>query len=130
MTLLERVQGEAEGPGTAVGGWVDVCSVHDLLLDVGACALVAGAPVAIFRTWPNGELFAIGNIDPYTSASVISRGIVGSIGDRPVVASPIMKHRFDLHTGESLDDPAVVLPTYAVRVTDDRVLVAASPTTS
>lgn len=128
MTLLDRVQDEAGARrGAAVDGWVDVCGVDDLLLDVGACALVEGAPVAIFRTWPDGELHAVGNIDPYSGASVMSRGIVGSIGDRPVVASPILKQRFDLRTGVSLEDDSVVLPAYAVRIEAGRVLLSAAP---
>lgn len=127
MTLLDQVEAGAEEPGSAVDGWVDVCAVDDLIIDVGACALVAGAPVAVFRTWPDGELFAVGNIDPYTSASVMSRGMVGSIGDRPMVASPIMKQRFDLRTGEALDDRSVRLATYEIEVVDGRVRVSAAP---
>lgn len=128
MTLLDRVQGEVGARrGAAVEGWVDVCGEDDLLLDVGACALVDGAPVAIFRTWPAGDLYAVGNIDPYSGASVMSRGIVGSIGDRPVVASPILKQRFDLRTGAALEDASVALPAYAVRLEAGRVLVSAAP---
>jgi len=111
--------------GSPVDVWVDVCALDDLLADRGVAALVAGAPVAIFRTFPDDELHAVGNIDPYSGASVMSRGLVGSIGDRPMVASPILKQRFDLTTGEALDDPSVCLPTYAVRVIDGRVVVGA-----
>ena len=129
MTLLDRVQDNAGSRrGAAVDGWVDVCDLDDLLADVGACALIDGAPVAIFRTGPDDELFALGNIDPFTSASVMSRGIVGSVGELAVVASPMLKNRFALRTGESLDNPAVALPTYAIQVVDGRVLVSATST--
>jgi nitrite reductase (NADH) small subunit len=106
---------------------VDVCELDDLLLDRGACALVSGIPVAVFRCSPGDELHAVGNIDPYSGASVLSRGIVGSIGDRTVVASPIFKHRFDLRTGESLDDPTVAIPVHRVRVVGGRIRVSVAP---
>lgn len=136
MTLIDdEIDGRqvgAPGPGHAE---IDVCGVDDLPPDRGVCALVAGAPVALFRVsaLPGegrpvaDELLAVGNIDPFSSASVLSRGIVGSIGDRPVVASPLYKNRFDLRTGESLDDPAVRLPVYPVRVVGGRVVVGAAP---
>jgi nitrite reductase (NADH) small subunit len=49
---------------------------------------------------------------------------VGSRGDRLKVASPIYKQNFDLATGECLDDPTVVIPTFDVRVVSGRVQVA------
>ena len=35
--------------------------------------------------------FAIDNVDPKSGASVLSRGLVGNLGDRVVVASPSTK---------------------------------------
>jgi nitrite reductase (NADH) small subunit len=49
------------------------------------------------------------------------------VGDRngiPKVASPIYKQNFNLITGQCLDDETVSLPTYTVRVVEDRVQVA------
>jgi nitrite reductase (NADH) small subunit len=108
---------------------IDICAWADLMPDRGVCALVDGSPVAVFRCEPDDELFAVGNLDPYSGASVLSRGIVGSVGDRPVIASPIFKNRFDLRNGESLDDPSVRIPVHPVRVENGRVLVAARPMT-
>jgi len=103
--------------------WEDVCAVDDLLPDRGECALVAGVQVAIFRVSPNGELFALSNLDPFSRAHVLSRGVVGSKGDVPKVASPMYKQTFDLRTGQCLDDPSVAVPTFPVRVVDGRVKV-------
>ncbi|GAA6749276.1 nitrite reductase small subunit NirD [Thermus tengchongensis] len=103
-------------------GWVRVCRLEDILPGTGVCALVDGKQVAIFRV---GErLFAVSNFDPFTKANVISRGLVGSKGDRLYVASPLLKHRFDLETGECLDDPSVRLPVYAVRLESGEVWVS------
>jgi nitrite reductase (NADH) small subunit len=104
--------------------WVDICDFDDLDVDRGVVALVADEPVAVFRCSPWDELFAIGNVDPYSSASVLSRGIVGSIGHQRVVASPVFKNRFDLQTGRSIDDPAVAVGSYPIRTVRGRVQVA------
>ena len=43
----------------------------------------------------------------------------------PFVASPLLKHPFDLRSGACLDDPSVAVATYAVRVDGAVVLVGA-----
>jgi nitrite reductase (NADH) small subunit len=67
----------------------------------------------------------VGNQDPFTGAYVLSRGIVGSRGDIPTVASPLHKQVFDLRTGSCLDDESVAVPVYAVRIRDGVVEVMA-----
>ncbi|MBI2710982.1 MAG: nitrite reductase small subunit NirD [Actinobacteria bacterium] len=126
---IEPFDGEVfEGEAIVAAEWVDVCAFDDLEPDRGVAALVGDVPVAVFRCWPDDSLHAVANIDPYTGASVIARGVVGSVGDRPVVASPLGKQRFDLRTGEAVDDGAAVrLPVHAVRVEDGRVLISRVP---
>lgn len=101
--------------------WVDVCALDDLRPDRGVCALVGDYQVAIFRLSVDDELYAISNYDPFSKAFVLSRGIVGSKGDAPKVASPVFKQNFDLRTGQCLDDPTVSIKTFAVRVECGRV---------
>jgi nitrite reductase (NADH) small subunit len=100
--------------------WTDVCGYAELTAERGVCALVGGRQVALFRLF-DGSLRAVGNYDPHGRAFVISRGIVGSRGDRPIVVSPLLKHAFDLDTGSALEDASVALPTYPVRLRDGRV---------
>ena len=102
-----------------------VCAVEAVPLEGGVAALVDGAAVAVFRTHA-GEVFALGNVDPFSGASVLSRGIVGTRGDAPVVSSPMYKQAFDLRTGQCVDDPAVSVPSYDVAVVDG-VVVVGSP---
>lgn len=99
-----------------------VCAVHAVPLEGGVAALIDGVAVAVFRTY-SGEVFALDNLDPFSGASVMSRGIVGSRGDAPVVTSPMYKQAFDLRTGRCLDDPSVSVPTYDISVVDGVVLV-------
>ncbi|WP_390348385.1 nitrite reductase small subunit NirD [Variovorax boronicumulans] len=104
--------------------WTAVCAAGDILPDTGVCALVDGVHVAIFRVGQEPSLFAIDNVDPKAGASVLSRGLVGSLGDRIVVASPLYKNHFDLRSGECLEAPEHSVRAHAVRVEDGRVLVA------
>ena len=105
--------------------WEDACALEDIVPWTGVCALIAGRQVAIVRA---GEaVYAIGNLDPFSKAYVLSRGIVGDRGGIPKIASPIFKQSFDLRTGQCLDDPAVRLPSYPVRVEGGRIAVAVPP---
>lgn len=107
-----------------------VCRLDDIDVEGGVAGLVAGEAVAIVRTH-DGNVYAISNYDPFSHASVLARGIVGSRscvldgaeGDVPFVASPMHKQAFDLRTGQCLDDADVRIPTYDVRVLDGDVLV-------
>ncbi|MGQ0464219.1 MAG: nitrite reductase small subunit NirD [Sporichthyaceae bacterium] len=103
-------------------GWVTVVAEADMPVDMGIPALVGDCAVAVFRLGC-GATYAVSNIDPRTGSSVIARGIVGSRGDVPTVASPIYKEVFDLRTGVCLDDPTKILTPYQVRVVDGMVQV-------
>ena len=94
---------------------IPICLLDDIEVEGGVAALVAGAAVAIFRTH-DGNVYAMSNHDPYSQASVLARGIIGTRGGTPFVASPMHKQAFDLRTGQCLDDAEVRVPTYDVRV--------------
>ncbi len=100
--------------------WTAVCRYDDLQPECGVAALIDDEQVAVFRTF-DGSLYAIGNQDPFSGAFVLSRGIVGTRGDIPTVASPLHKQVFDLRTGMCLDDQATRVPVFAVRARDGRV---------
>lgn len=100
--------------------WTVACRCDDLQPERGAAALIDGEQVAVFRTF-DGALHAIGNQDPFTGAFVLSRGIVGTRGDIPTVASPLHKQVFDLRTGRCLDDETACVPVFPVRERDGRV---------
>jgi nitrite reductase (NADH) small subunit len=103
------------GTSTVAVSLTAVCGVDAIPLEGGVAALVDGAAVALFRTH-DGSVFALSNVDPFSGASVLARGIVGSRGDAPVVSSPMYKQAFDLRTGQCLDDAAVAVASYDVAV--------------
>ncbi|WP_406255329.1 nitrite reductase small subunit NirD [Streptomyces chartreusis] len=95
--------------------WLTVCDLTRLLPGRGVAALLPdGGQVALFRDRA-GQLYAIDNRDPFGGAAVLSRGLTGSHQGRPFVASPLLKQRFDLETGQCLDDESVRITTYEVR---------------
>jgi nitrite reductase (NADH) large subunit len=117
---LERFVTFVTAPGEE---WTPICEWDRLEPERGVAALIGQAEVAVFRTYDD-SLFAIGNRDPLAGAAVMARGIVGSRGETPTVASPLHKQVYDLRTGECLDVPGVRVPTYGVRCTDGIVEVA------
>ena len=109
--------------------WQDVCGLDQLTFERGAAALVEGRPVALFRL-DDDEVVGIDDVDPFWGVAVLSRGLVGCLGGRDTVASPLLKQRFDLRTGACLDDVAVAVATWPVRVQDGRVEVARIPSSA
>ena len=49
-------------------------------------------------------------------AHVMARGILGSKGTRPTIASPLHKEVYDLETGECFSTPGLRLATYSTRL--------------
>ena len=117
-----------------------ICKLDDIIPEAGVCALVetpkGETQVAVFRT-NKDELFAIDNFDPFSNANVLSRGLIGGTvvtneageeTDVLYVASPIYKQRFNLATGQCLDDETVKLRSYEVSLDGDTVVVGAAIT--
>ncbi|MEU1589305.1 nitrite reductase small subunit NirD [Micromonospora sp. NPDC005710] len=104
---------------TSTLDWTVVCALHRLEPDRGVAALVDGMQIALFRT--ADELFAIDNRDPVSGAYVLSRGIVGSRGGVPTVASPLHKQVYDLRSGHCLDLPGVAVARHEARCRDGLV---------
>ena len=97
--------------------WQTICTLDDLIPDSGICTLVGDQQVAIFYLpTETPALYAVSNWDPIGEANVMSRGIVGSIGDELVVASPLYKQHFSLATGQCLEQPEHNLRSYSIRL--------------
>ncbi len=94
--------------------WVRIAPAPAIPPGLGVAALVGGQQLAIFRC-ADGLLKAISNYDPIGAANVLSRGLIGQLQGRRVVASPLYKQHYDLDTGHCLEDPELLLPVYPVR---------------
>ncbi|MBF9071099.1 nitrite reductase small subunit NirD [Streptacidiphilus fuscans] len=87
--------------GTA---WTRACGYDELTPGRGVAVLSAsGRQIAVFRDRA-GELYAVDNRDPFSGAYVLSRGLLGSRGGVPTLASPMYKQVFDLRDGRCLDE--------------------------
>lgn len=116
---------------------VSICLFDELEDNLGAAVLLPdGTQVALFRVsdktgtartsadqastgQASTGVYAVSNIDPYMGAAVMSRGIVGDHDGVPTVASPLLKQRFRLTDGVSLEDEDHTLQTFPVQVIDD-----------
>ncbi|MGF1686470.1 nitrite reductase small subunit NirD [Photobacterium japonica] len=104
--------------------WQTICAKGDLPSHAGVCVLLNEQHVAIFFCARTDSLYAVDNFDPIGKASVLSRGIIGSMGDVAVVASPLFKQHFNLKTGQCIEQPDILLKTYPIRCQQGWVQVA------
>ncbi len=95
--------------------WATTCEVADLEPGWGEVALIGTRQIALVRITED-EVYAVDHHDPHTGAPVMARGIVGSRGDRPTIASPLHKEVYDLGTGECFTDTSLTLRTYRTRI--------------
>lgn len=110
MTVIDE-------PPTDTAGWTTVCTYEFLIPGRGVAVLLDdGSQVALFRL-DDGSVCAIGNIDPFSGAAVLSRGIVGDRAGRVAVQSPIKKQAFALDDGSCLDADGVSVAVHQTRIT-------------
>lgn len=112
---------------TAAEKWIDVCAQDDLVENAGVCALVGGRQVALFYVPDQQQVFALDNYDPVGQANVMSRGILGSVGEQLVVASPLYKERYCLLSGSCLDNERLQLDTWSTRLEQGRLFIEVMP---
>ena len=104
---------------------ITLCGLSDLIPNSGICAEVDGQQIALFYLpSETPQVYAIGNWDPIGKAHVLSRGMVGDIDGRLIVASPLYKQHFDLLTGECLEDDQVSVAVFPVTLAEDQVLLS------
>ncbi|MEB3020307.1 nitrite reductase small subunit NirD [[Mycobacterium] crassicus] len=104
---------------TNIESWTTACSYDRLIPGLGVGVLLDnGAQAALFRL-DDGSVHAICNVDPFSRAAVMSRGIVGDRGGRMTVASPLKKQVFAFDDGTCLDDPRFSVRVYPTRITPE-----------
>ncbi|MFG1497525.1 nitrite reductase small subunit NirD [Saccharospirillum sp. HFRX-1] len=106
--------------------WQAVCQRDDLVPESGVAVRLQGRQIALFYLPDQGAVYALDNHDPFSSANVLARGIVGDIGGDWAVAGPLYKQHFRLEDGQCIEDAAVRISTWPARLVDDRVEIALS----
>ncbi|MNG09905.1 Nitrite reductase (NADH) small subunit [compost metagenome] len=106
---------------SATGAWHRVCELAALPEQAGRSAWLEGRVLALFRL--GGRVYALDGVDPLAGVAVLGRGLVGDVGGEPVVASPLYKQRYALMDGRCLDDPALSVSCWPVRLDEGAVWV-------
>lgn len=106
--------------------WTTLCSTDDLVKNAGVCAKYGNQQVALFLCVQNEEeqVFAIDNWDPVGQANVLSRGLIGSIDDKLVVASPLYKQHICLKTGICIENEDSNVSAYSARIKGNKVQIS------
>lgn len=101
--------------------FIKVCSTKDLVKNSGVAALVKDTQIALF--YINEQVFALNNYDPIGKANVMSRGMIGDINGKLMVAAPLQKQHYNLQTGECFDIEGVSIPVYETKIENENVFV-------
>ncbi|MGL6361875.1 nitrite reductase small subunit NirD [Aeromonas veronii] len=125
MTSAET-QWQAVGEPSAEMQWQAVCEQHVLEEGLGRSVLLQGEVIALFRC--GGHIYALDGMDPVAAAPVIALGLVGDCQGEPMVASPIYKQRYSLRDGRCLDNSALRLRSWRVKVDGEQVWLAGCAT--
>lgn len=103
---------------------VEVGKLSDFLPELGLCAKVCDAQIAIFHLpQTEQEWFAIDNYNPQNKSMVLSRGLIGDQDGVPYVACPLHKYRYSLSDGSCLTDEQYSIKTHTVIIEGDKVYV-------
>ncbi|KQN61822.1 nitrite reductase [Erwinia sp. Leaf53] len=105
--------------------WNAVCRLEQIPSDAGIGARLGSQRIALFRH--GDRVWALDDNEPGTTASVLSRGLLGDAAGEPLVVSPLYKQRFRLRDGQSLDNPQLALRCWPVKIEQGQVWVAAAP---
>ncbi|MBF7073601.1 nitrite reductase small subunit NirD [Glaciecola sp. MH2013] len=114
---------------------IDVCSIDDLILNSGVCALVHDTQIAIFaipsiaNSKEEIRLFACSNFDPIGKANVMYRGLLCSskndeMEDEAMICSPLYKQHYSLVSGKCAEDENVSISIYKCYLENGRVFVS------
>ncbi len=112
-------------PDTQETAWQAICHVDDLIPGMGVPARAHGRQIAIFLT--DAGLFALDNLDPFSQAAILARGIVCDLKGRIVVASPMYKQHFCLQTGLCIEDESMSVQSWPLRRDARGIVSAAMP---
>ena len=133
--LLAEVNGSANGdanggalqPDHANAQWVYVGLVDDFPKNGGATIKYGDVQIAVFNFTSRGQWYACQNMCPHKKAFVLSRGILGNVGEEPKVACPLHKKPFSLKTGECLSEEDLSVKVFPVKVDDGDVFLHLPP---
>jgi len=125
----QETNGVSKKPQAPKPQWIEVGSEGDFPCDGGATIKYGEVQIAVFNFASRGEWYACQNMCPHKNALVLSRGILGNVGETPKVACPMHKKPFSLKSGESLSGEGYSIKVFPIKVEKGKVLVKLPPKT-
>ncbi|QEG37230.1 nitrite reductase large subunit NirB [Bythopirellula goksoeyrii] len=125
--VKHEANGTSKRPPAPKPEWIEVGNVADFPRDGGAAIKYGDVQIAVFNFSSRGEWYACQNMCPHKNAFVLSRGILGSVGEEPKVACPLHKKPFSLKSGESLSGEDFSVKVFPIKVEAGKVLVELPP---
>ncbi|WP_446027523.1 nitrite reductase large subunit NirB [Lelliottia amnigena] len=102
--------------------WQEICAVDDIPEQAGIGAHLGEQQIALFRF--GNAVYALEDIEPGSSASVLSRGILGDASGEPIVISPLYKQRIRLRDGRQVDSGEPAVRAWPVKIEAGKVWVS------
>jgi len=102
--------------------WQEICAVDEIPEHAGIGAHLGEQQIALFRF--GKAVYALEDIEPGSSASVLSRGILGDASGEPIVISPLYKQRIRLRDGRLVDSGEPAVRAWPVKIEGDKVWVS------
>lgn len=105
--------------------WALACYADDVPENGGACVKLRDEQIAVYNFSRRGEWYATQNLCPHKQQMVLSRGMIGSIGQEcePKVACPFHKKAFSLLSGECVSGEDYQIKTYPVKIEAGKVYI-------
>ncbi|WP_407439776.1 nitrite reductase large subunit NirB [Lelliottia sp.] len=102
--------------------WQEICAVDEIPEHAGIGAHLGEQQIALFRF--GKAVYALEDIEPGSSASVLSRGILGDASGEPIVISPLYKQRIRLRDGRLVESGEPAVRAWPVKIEGDKVWVS------
>lgn len=102
--------------------WQEICEVDEIPEHAGIGAHLGEQQIALFRF--GKAVYALEDIEPGSSASVLSRGILGDASGEPIVISPLYKQRIRLRDGRQVDSGEPAVRAWPVKIEAGKVWVS------
>jgi nitrite reductase (NADH) large subunit len=109
-------------PPVANKRWQAICALEAIPEQAGIGARLGEQQIALFRF--GKAIYALDDLEPGSSANVLSRGILGDAGGEPVVISPLYKMRIRLRDGRQFETGEQAVRAWPVKVEGNQVWVS------
>lgn len=106
-----------------ISTWFKAASVNVFPENGGACIKYKDLQIAVFNFTRRNEWYACQNLCPHKMQMILSRGMIGSVGNEPKVACPFHKKSFSLKSGQNLNGDTCSIATYPIKVENGYVYI-------